>query len=125
MIIIMRRSATQADIDHVIDRIKELEFGVHLSQGEERTIIGAIGDERHFDSIEAQDAFDLEALYAALENEVLPEWCTRDAHGRPAAWLQRVRRCILTCAPLFTSHRMVRDYALTMYAPACTEPGAP
>ena len=85
----------------------------------------AIGDERHFDSVEAQDAFDLEALYTALETEVLPEWCARDVHGRPAAWLERVRRCILTCAPLFTSHRMVRDYALTMYAPACTEPGAP
>ena len=46
MIIVMRSSATQADIDHVIDRIKELGFGVHLSQGEERTVIGAIGDER-------------------------------------------------------------------------------
>lgn len=47
MIIIMRRTASQADVEHVLDRIKELGFGVHLSQGEERTIIGAIGDERH------------------------------------------------------------------------------
>jgi 3-deoxy-7-phosphoheptulonate synthase len=47
VIIIMRRTAAQADVEHVLDRIKELGFGVHLSQGEERTIIGAIGDERH------------------------------------------------------------------------------
>ena len=51
MIIVMRSSATQADIDHVIDRIKELGFGVHLSQGEERTVIGAIGDERRKESL--------------------------------------------------------------------------
>src|SRR5260370_896353 len=45
MIIVLRPNPTQAEIDHVLARIKELGFKPHLSQGEHRTIIGVIGDE--------------------------------------------------------------------------------
>lgn len=46
MIIVLRSGATQQEIDEVVRRLKRLGFGVHISQGVERTIIGAIGDER-------------------------------------------------------------------------------
>ena len=46
MIIVMRKGATQAQVDEVVDRVRAAGFGVHLSQGEERTIIGAIGGDR-------------------------------------------------------------------------------
>ena len=46
MIVVMRNGATQPQIKAVVDRILELGFRPHLSQGEERTIIGVIGDER-------------------------------------------------------------------------------
>ncbi len=45
MIIVFKKSATEEEISHVVDRIKSLGLAVHLSKGEERTIIGAIGDE--------------------------------------------------------------------------------
>src|SRR5258708_7086461 len=45
MIIVIRPNSTQAEIDHVLERIRELGFKPHLSQGEHRTIIGVIGDE--------------------------------------------------------------------------------
>src|SRR5437763_699257 len=45
MIIVLRPNSTPAEIDHVIERIKELGLKPHLSQGEHRTIIGVIGDE--------------------------------------------------------------------------------
>src|SRR5205809_5749267 len=45
MIIVLRPNSTPAQIDHILDRIKELGFKPHLSQGEHRTIIGVIGDE--------------------------------------------------------------------------------
>lgn len=45
MIIVLRAHATQPEIDHVLERIKELGLKAHLSQGEHRTIIGVIGDE--------------------------------------------------------------------------------
>ena len=44
MIIIMKPSATGSEIDLVVQKLKEKGFGIHLSQGVERTVIGAIGD---------------------------------------------------------------------------------
>ncbi|HVC35629.1 MAG TPA: 3-deoxy-7-phosphoheptulonate synthase [Chloroflexota bacterium] len=46
MIVIMERRATPAQVQKVVGRVEELGFRAHLSQGEERTIIGVIGDER-------------------------------------------------------------------------------
>src|SRR5579862_2380581 len=45
MIIVLKPNSSQPVIDHVLDRIRELGFKPHLSQGEHRTIIGVIGDE--------------------------------------------------------------------------------
>ena len=46
MIIVMKKSAADADVQGVVDRIQEFGLRTHLSKGEERTIIGVIGDER-------------------------------------------------------------------------------
>src|SRR6476660_8073557 len=46
MILVIRPDATDAQINHVIERIEELGFRPHVSRGEQRTIIGVIGDER-------------------------------------------------------------------------------
>ncbi len=46
MMIIMKADATDEQINHVTDMLKKMGFGVHLSRGIERTIIGAIGDKR-------------------------------------------------------------------------------
>ncbi|MGB9672747.1 MAG: 3-deoxy-7-phosphoheptulonate synthase, partial [Anaerolineales bacterium] len=46
MLIIMRADASQDQIDSVIKRVEECGMRAHLSQGEERCIIGAIGDGR-------------------------------------------------------------------------------
>jgi len=45
MIIVLRPDSTDSQIDHVLERIRELGFKPHLSRGEMRTIIGVIGDE--------------------------------------------------------------------------------
>jgi 3-deoxy-7-phosphoheptulonate synthase len=47
MIIIMKQGASTQEVADVVARVEELGFRAHLSQGEERTIIGVIGDERH------------------------------------------------------------------------------
>ncbi len=46
MMIIMRTSATQADVDNVVNRVKSLHLDAHLSTGAERTVIGVVGDGR-------------------------------------------------------------------------------
>jgi 3-deoxy-7-phosphoheptulonate synthase len=43
MIVIMEPGATPAQIEGVVTRIKQLDLGAHLSQGEQRTIIGVVG----------------------------------------------------------------------------------
>ncbi len=45
MIIVLRPNTTEKEMEHVLDRVRELGFKPHLSQGEHRTIIGVIGDE--------------------------------------------------------------------------------
>ena len=53
MMIIMRSEATQSQIASVVARVEEAGLRAHISRGEERTIIGAIGDGRPVN----QDAF--------------------------------------------------------------------
>ncbi len=53
MIVNMLSTATPAEINHIIDRIKESGFQAHVIQGEERTIIGAVGSDGNRSEIEA------------------------------------------------------------------------
>ena len=46
MIVVMKKGAAEQDIQGVLARIQELGFRPNLSRGEERTIIGVIGDDR-------------------------------------------------------------------------------
>ena len=45
MIISMRPHATREEIDHVCERIAEFGYKVHSIEGEERVVIGAVGEE--------------------------------------------------------------------------------
>jgi 3-deoxy-7-phosphoheptulonate synthase len=45
-LIIMKKDATKKEIKKVIEKIEKFGFKVHISKGEERTIIGIIGDTR-------------------------------------------------------------------------------
>jgi 3-deoxy-7-phosphoheptulonate synthase len=54
MIVNMAVNATEADIDHVVARIKECGYQAHLSRGEERTVIGVVGKgDKHRSELEA------------------------------------------------------------------------
>ncbi len=46
MIIVMKMGATQTEVDEVLTRLTNGGWKTHVSRGEERTIIGVIGDER-------------------------------------------------------------------------------
>ncbi len=56
-----------------------------------------------------EDAYDVESLYALLEEDVMPEY-----YDRPEQWTERMRRAIAT-APDFTAQRMVAQYASEIY----------
>lgn len=46
MVIVMKPQATKEDIKGIESLLKDLNLGVHISEGSERTIIGVIGDKR-------------------------------------------------------------------------------
>jgi 3-deoxy-7-phosphoheptulonate synthase len=46
MIVVMNARASDAEIEGVVSRIRELGFTPHLSKGSERTIVGVVGDDR-------------------------------------------------------------------------------
>jgi 3-deoxy-7-phosphoheptulonate synthase len=60
MIIIMKMNATDNEITAVINRVENGGWKTHVSRGEERTIIGIIGDERSLDpgSVSIMDGVD-------------------------------------------------------------------
>jgi 3-deoxy-7-phosphoheptulonate synthase len=62
MIVVMRMHASEVEIEGVLARIRELGFAPHLSRGEERTIIGVVGDDRR-----VADAGMFEALPGVTE----------------------------------------------------------
>lgn len=51
MIIVMNPEALREHIEKVIDKLQQAGFDTHLSQGVERTIIGAIGDKREIENL--------------------------------------------------------------------------
>ena len=46
MIIVLKPEATEQDIDHLVDRLRSLGLKSQITKGEERTVVGVIGDER-------------------------------------------------------------------------------
>ena len=66
----------------------------------------------------AQDWADAQALYAILEQQVVPAFYERDRDGMPRRWLQVVKQSIHTVLPRFSARRMVKEYVRDMYLPA-------
>ncbi|MCF7521395.1 chorismate mutase [Neisseria sp. ZJ106] len=71
MIIVMQKQAGAAEIAHVVEFIRSRGLHEHISQGEERTIIGAVGDERVFRHNEVEN---LPGVERAIR--VLNDWKT-------------------------------------------------
>jgi 3-deoxy-7-phosphoheptulonate synthase len=46
MVIVMQDHAGKEQIDETVRRVQEMGYGVNVSRGEERTVIGVLGDER-------------------------------------------------------------------------------
>ncbi len=55
MIVNMKDSATELQIEHIIERIREAGYQAHITRGEERTIVAAVGSGRRHE-IEALQA---------------------------------------------------------------------
>jgi glycogen phosphorylase len=65
-----------------------------------------------------QDEADAEALYAVLEEQVLPAYYERNEAGLPQRWIELMRESIAELGPRFGTARMVAEYVERLYLPA-------
>ena len=78
----------------------------------------AVGDGKEHGDDPAWDAAEAEMLYDPLENEVVPKFYNRDAHGIPLAWVARMRESMARLTPRFSANRAVCEYTEQQYIPA-------
>jgi len=58
MVIVLKPRATEEDIENVSRRIQEMGYRPHVSRGEARTIIGAVGDDRGKERLQALESLE-------------------------------------------------------------------
>ncbi len=83
----------------------------------------ALGDGREHGDDPAWDAAEADALYDLLEQQVIPEFYTRDENGIPTAWIKRMRESMARLTPQFSADRTVREYTEQYYLPAASAYG--
>ena len=67
MIIVTRRGVTDAEIDHIRERVEALGLRTHLSRGVERTVIGCVGDEELLRGVPLLSVPGVEAVHEVLK----------------------------------------------------------
>lgn len=78
----------------------------------------AIGEDKEYESSDAQDALDAESLYTTLEKEIIPLYYDRDPKEVSHEWIARVKDNLKTNIPRFSTRRMVKEYVEKFYAKA-------
>ena len=80
----------------------------------------AIGRGEEYADHDQQDRVESAALYGLLERQIVPQFYQRGGDGLPREWIARMKACVRQLAPVFNTHRMVREYAERFYVPAAT-----
>ena len=75
----------------------------------------ALGDGEEHGEDPAWDAAEAETLYTLLEQQVIPEFYTRDATDVPTVWVARMRESMARLTPKFSANRAVREYVEKYY----------
>ena len=77
-----------------------------------------IGRGEDYEDEHYQDEVESNALYDLLETEVIPLFYQRDSSGLPTDWIGRMKETIAQLAPVYNTHRMVREYSEKLYLPS-------
>jgi starch phosphorylase len=78
----------------------------------------SIGEDKHYESTDVQDAADAEDMYNTLENQIIPQYYNRDPKEMPHEWIAHMKNAMKTVIPQFSTRRMVKQYVEKFYAPA-------
>ncbi len=77
----------------------------------------AIGDHDVRATEEEQDLADAEALFAVLEQQILPAYYEQDERKLPSRWIDMMRHSIAELGTQFSTNRMVAEYVERLYFP--------
>ncbi|UCC44307.1 MAG: alpha-glucan family phosphorylase [Candidatus Zixiibacteriota bacterium] len=77
-----------------------------------------IGNGEEYDNVVVQDQVESEALYSALEREVVPLFYSRNDIDLPDRWITMMKNSIHMAGERFSAQRMLMDYTNQFYIPA-------
>lgn len=79
-----------------------------------------IGRGEQFQPSPEIDQMQADLLYDTLENQIIPLFYDRGEMRVPSKWVELMKNSIKSITPLFSSHRMVKEYAKKYYLTACS-----
>jgi len=85
-----------------------------------RQVGWAIGNGEEYANPDYEDQVESAALYQILENDVVPLFYDRDDSGLPRGWLAKMKASMKLLSPVYSTNRMVAEYAERFYIPAAT-----
>ena len=77
----------------------------------------AIGKGEVYEDVEYQNQVESRATYDLLEKEVVPLFYDRGSDGVPRAWVATMKASMQSLCPVFSTDRMVQEYAELSYHP--------
>jgi starch phosphorylase len=80
----------------------------------------ALGDGKEHNNDKVWDAIEAEQLYNILEQQVVPEFYSRNEKGIPTAWISRMKESMAQLTPRFSADRTVREYTGQHYLKAAS-----
>jgi len=78
----------------------------------------AIGHGEIYDDLAYQNEVESRAIYDLLEKEIVPLFYNRGIDGIPRGWTAFMKSSLETLCPVFSTDRMVQEYARRCYIPA-------
>lgn len=78
----------------------------------------AIGEGKEYSNYEEQEIIESQILYDMLEQNIVPMFYDRTTARVPVDWINYMKENIKSIAPVFSTHRMVKEYAVKFYIPA-------
>ena len=78
----------------------------------------AVGAGDSYADEEVQDEIEVDAVFAELEQNVIPMFYDRSVDGLPHAWIAKMRRSMKQVGQGFSAQRMVAEYHRAFYEPA-------
>lgn len=78
----------------------------------------AIGKGEVYGDLEYQNQVESRALYDLLEKEVVPLFYDQGSDGVPRSWVATMKASLQSLCPVFSTDRMVEEYAQLSYIPS-------